>query len=82
VSIFHGVLPIAALLMIGAGALLLRVALEEAEPDAPAAVRPEPARAPEPPAPVAPARSLRPTEGALWAGRPRDDGPRSGLWRP
>lgn len=76
-SIFHGVLPLVALLMIGAGALLLRVALEEGEE--------ETAPAPEPRAPVpAPTRAtpLRPTDGALWAGRREDAATRSGLWRP
>lgn len=79
-SIFHGVLPLVALLMIGAGALLLRVALEEGEEEtAPAEPRaPEPRVVPEPPR----AAPLRPTDGALWAGRREDAATRSGLWRP
>ncbi len=77
-----GGLAVALLLMVGAGVLLLRVAVPEV--DAAPVPRREP-RAPAPPAPAAPspaAAPLRPTDGALWAGR-RDDAAarRSGLWR-
>lgn len=67
-------LAVALLLMVGAGVLLLRVAVPEVE------AAPEPAApAPRAPAPPAPRSPLRPTDGALWADR-RDDR-RSGLWR-
>lgn len=71
-----GGLGIAVLLMLGAGVMLLRVAAPDAavEPSAPAA----PAPAPEP----RPSAPLRPTDGALWAGRRADSGAdRSGLWQ-
>ena len=70
--------------MVGAGVLLLRVAVPEAE----RAPEPEPARAargrprPHRRRRHRPAAPLRPTDGALWAGR--SDGAadrRSGLWR-
>jgi hypothetical protein len=74
-----GGLGLAILLMIGAGVLLLRVAVPgeaaaEPAPAAPAAAPPAPAPAP------APAAPLRPTDGALWAGR-QAERDRTGLWR-
>jgi hypothetical protein len=76
-------LAVALLLMVGAGVLLLRVAVPEADA---VAARPEPVARREPrapaPAPAPPAASLRPTDGALWAGnRDNDAYRRSGLWR-
>jgi hypothetical protein len=83
-------LAIALLLMVGAGVLLLRVAVPEAgaapeprrEPRAPA---PAPAAPAAPAAPVTPATRatpLRPTDGALWAGHSDSAADRrSGLWR-
>jgi hypothetical protein len=86
-------LGLALLLMLGAGVLLLRVAVPEADatvapepaapaPRAPAPPAPEPAApAPRAPAPPAPRSPLRPTDGALWAGRRGDTADRRGLWQ-
>lgn len=68
-----GGLGIAVLLMIGAGVMLLRVAVPDAVAD--------PAPAPSAPEPQ-PSAPMRPTDGALWAGRRTDSGAdRSGLWQ-
>jgi hypothetical protein len=78
-----GGLGIALLLMLAAGTLLLRTAAPEAEAEVrytPVVAR-EP-RAPRTPAPEpVPSAPLRPTDGALWAGRRTDDPTRGGLWR-
>jgi hypothetical protein len=74
-------LGVALLLMVGAGVLLLRVAVPDAEV-APAPVAPEPVTPRVPaPTPPQPATPLRPTDGALWAGRRDGADHRSGLWR-
>jgi hypothetical protein len=74
-----GGLSIVLLLMLAAGVMLLRTAVPAAlvTEQAPAAA---PAHAPTPPPAAEP---LRPTDGALWAGRRADDAAdrRAGLWQ-